>query len=141
MLASIPTANVIFCLHHTIVLLSHFMLFHKIVPLCFFVSFFPPHLSCFYFSLCFFLLWVFAAAAARYGYAKPPCVCGVKAWHVIRFSAAQVRARLGCDGFCSPLISPEQRTMNCQLKIVTRGLVSICSKRKGIFEEWRTFLI
>lgn len=105
--------------------------------------FFSPHLSWFYFSLCFFLLWAFAAAAAaaRYGYAKPPCVCGVKAWHVVRFSAAQVPARLGIVGFCSLLISPEQRTMNCQLKTVTRGLVSICSKRKGMFEEWRTFLI
>lgn len=112
---------------------------------CFFVRlslivslsrFFPLHLSCLYFTLRFFLLWVFAvAAAAWYGYVKPLCVCGVKAWHVIRFSAAQVGARLGIVGFCSLLISPEQRTMSCQLKTVTRGLVSICSKRKGIFEE------
>lgn len=34
-------------------------------------------------------------------------------------------------GFCSLLISTAQQTVNCQLKTVTGGLVSICSKRKG----------
>lgn len=31
--------------------------------------------------------------------------------------------------------------MSCQLKIVTRGLASICLKRKGYFGKQRTFLI
>lgn len=70
-----------------------FMLFHKVVTVS--VLSVPCHLFWFYFSLCFSPLWVLAAAVAEPGYVKPPCVRGVTSWHVIRFSAAQVRARLG----------------------------------------------
>lgn len=118
-----PTAHIIFCLHHTVVLLSHFILFCKIVHPCFFAFFFSIFVA-FILSLLLSSLGVCSGSTSW--------ICKTSACPVIRFSAAQVPTRLG-DEFCSLLIPLEQQTMNCQLKLVTRGLVSICSKGKRVF--------
>lgn len=97
--------QLVLCLHHTLVLLSHFMLFHKIVSFCVFVLPFLPSFLFLFSPLP--LPWVSAAAGAWCGSGKAlvwvlsmapsgPCSPGP--------------AGLGCHGVCSLLI-PDRKSV------------------------------